>query len=909
MKFNKIIFATLLLAVILSLSVVSASDDFAGDDISANEAGGEILGDEVDDFQGYVTTDNIDISDINETVGVRFYCPEGYEGNVTIDFGEDSDLENIIYPVNESVWNTTVEYKISDLGITKTGEYGVNLFFNENDEWQFFLAEGWINVVDNTQFWVYSNISFAWPQPIDMDLPFPIHYPAGSAGKDVRVVIKREGEQIAEFYLSTTVNDTDGFISLPWKYFCVYDFDLSYYGPTEYTFTFYNGNDTIYESSHSMTLPLWPWEEAYIGGEIDAQTVASVALDPRITEGQVILSFDGEEVFNKNLSEIWHREIEGGPNTGRYEYQILIDDLNTTLIEGDYHVDLTFKNENYTLTTDYIIKIHEASVVTDNDTNVSIIILTRKIVVPEYEEFIQLVTPLNTTGNLTVNINGTEYFNAPLSELEDYWVTDDSVIYSIWPDFFESVDPGLYDVNVTFTNENKTFSNWQKIAFLSVVDPEVVSSDFLCDDDINYFAYVGVLEEYDINGNVIILLNGTEYFNKAFEDFGWEYTIYDGNTFYIITPAYLDTPVEPGTYEVELLLSDYSRSASGIVTFYDDNINIEAPDVIKYFGGPERFYVNITDNAANPIANATVNITINGKTYTKVTDENGTASIALGLNTDYYDVLVKCNDTEVRSEVIVLSTVSGDNIIKMFRNATQYYATFYDSQGKALGNNTEVEFNINGVFYKRYTNENGTARMNINLNPGEYEITAKNPVTGEMYTNLITVLSTIVDNYDLVKYYKNDSQYFLRILDDEGNPVKEGVEVTFNINGVFYKRYTNEEGTVRMNINLEPGEYVITAEYNGLMASNNITVLSVIETENMTMKFQDGSSFNATILNGQGKPLANANVTFNINGVFYNKVTDENGVAHLKINLMAGEYIITTTYNGLNAANKITITS
>jgi len=73
------------------------------------------------------------------------------------------------------------------------------------------------------------------------------------------------------------------------------------------------------------------------------------------------------------------------------------------------------------------------------------------------------------------------------------------------------------------------------------------------------------------------------------------------------------------------------------------------------------------------------------------------------------------------------------------------------------------------------------------------------------------------------------------------------------------------------------------------------------------MSYKDGSKFNATLVDGQGNPYAGQSVTFNINGVFYQRTTDENGVARLNINLMAGEYIITSTYNGNNIANKITI--
>jgi hypothetical protein len=46
--------------------------------------------------------------------------------------------------------------------------------------------------------------------------------------------------------------------------------------------------------------------------------------------------------------------------------------------------------------------------------------------------------------------------------------------------------------------------------------------------------------------------------------------------------------------------------------------------------------------------------------------------------------------------------------------------------------------------------------------------------------------------------------------------------------------------------------------------------------------------------------------TYNIN-VFYTKISGDDGIAGLTINLPAGEYIITSMYNGLNVANKVTI--
>ena len=75
------------------------------------------------------------------------------------------------------------------------------------------------------------------------------------------------------------------------------------------------------------------------------------------------------------------------------------------------------------------------------------------------------------------------------------------------------------------------------------------------------------------------------------------------------------------------------------------------------------------------------------------------------------------------------------------------------------------------------------------------------------------------------------------------------------------------------------------------------------------MKYMDGSQFKAQLVDGKGKPYPKQDVRFNINGVFYNRATDSDGVAKLNIRLLSGQYIITSSYNGCNIANKITIKS
>ena len=216
-----------------------------------------------------------------------------------------------------------------------------------------------------------------------------------------------------------------------------------------------------------------------------------------------------------------------------------------------------------------------------------------------------------------------------------------------------------------------------------------------------------------------------------------------------------------------------------------------------------------------------------------------------------------------------------------------------------------MNFEINGINYTRTSDENGIAVMAINLSPGNYTI--KTTYKGCSVENNIEVLPTLIGE-NLIKYYRNESQFYISLVNGRGTLVC-GVNITMNINGVFYNRTTNENGTAKLNINLRPGVYILTAidPLTGLQMSYNITVLPVLAADDLNMVHMDGSTFNVTLVDGHGKALAGAKITFNINGIFYNRTTDEKGVAKLNIRLMAGEYIITSQYGQAMISNKITI--
>ena len=119
---------------------------------------------------------------------------------------------------------------------------------------------------------------------------------------------------------------------------------------------------------------------------------------------------------------------------------------------------------------------------------------------------------------------------------------------------------------------------------------------------------------------------------------------------------------------------------------------------------------------------------------------------------------------------------------------------------------------------------------------------------------------------------------------------------------------TNWEGIVRLNINLDPGKYILTLTNQfGFSSSFNIVVLPTLSAKDLYMNYKDGSQFKVNLLDGMGKPYSNQKVVFNINGVFYDRFTDDNGVARLNINLMPGKYIISSSYGGLTISNYIVV--
>ncbi|MEE0719404.1 MAG: Ig-like domain repeat protein [Methanobrevibacter smithii] len=493
--------------------------------------------------------------------------------------------------------------------------------------------------------------------------------------------------------------------------------------------------------------------------------------------------------------------------------------------------------------------------------------------------------PSDATGDVTVSVDGKEYNVA---------IENGKAVKTI-----ADLKANDYTVTVKYSGDNNYNANQNTTEFtvskISDYNMNITVPEFK--EGVN--STINVVLPKDATGTVTVEIGGKNYTAN----------VTDGVA-NVIIPG-----LGVGDYNITTTYSgdakyDLMTKKGNITVIPNVDVNLDVDDVVMVYHDGTRLVAKLTDYQGKPIVNATIYFNINGVNYARTTDANGTASIALNLESGAYPVIVAYNGSASYSKISKNITVTinpsiiADDLVKMYKNDTKFSAKFLGSDGKVLANTT-VKFNINGVLYTRTTNNDGVGSLAINLRPGEYVLTAYNPVTGEQQGFNITVKSLIVTQ-DLTKYYMNASSFQATIYDKNGS-LAVGKNVTFNINGVFYTRTADENGVVSLAINLRPGEYIITTIYEELDIGNNVVVLPTLVTSDLNMTYRDGSKFTAQTLDGQGKPLVNQNVTFNVNGRLYFKTTGDDGVASLTINLMSGKYIITSYWNDFQTGNTIII--
>ena len=142
----------------------------------------------------------------------------------------------------------------------------------------------------------------------------------------------------------------------------------------------------------------------------------------------------------------------------------------------------------------------------------------------------------------------------------------------------------------------------------------------------------------------------------------------------------------------DLEVNDGSMAISSSSEINDSNIKqsvLSANDVELYYKNGTSFKAVLSDDEGSLLANQKIIFTINDVNYTRTTNNDGAASIAINLNSGIYNISSfyagneKYSSSITTNTVKVLSTIAGNDIVKYYKNDTQYHATFFDEIGRA----------------------------------------------------------------------------------------------------------------------------------------------------------------------------------------------------------------------------------
>ena len=316
-------------------------------------------------------------------------------------------------------------------------------------------------------------------------------------------------------------------------------------------------------------------------------------------------------------------------------------------------------------------------------------------------------------------------------------------------------------------------------------------------------------------------------------------------------------------------------------TSVDVLATIKSSNITKYYKGSTQYTATFYTSQGNALANTNVNITVNGKTYTKKTNEKGVASLAVDLKPGTYMVTAVDPVTgySLNTTFKILSTIKASDVSKVYTDSKKFTATFYKSTGKVLANKN-IKFKINGKTYTKKTNSKGVASLAmVNLKSGTYKIVSYN-TDGLTKTNTVKVVksakTTLTTNS--YEYLTSDSKTLKVTLKNQfGYAPASGKIIKITVNGKTYSAKTNAKGVASLKLpSIKKGVYTVKYKYAGnnlykaSSASNKLTVLpskTPTYTVKSTTTFGSGSGipFKVALTSG-GVALAKRTVTLTVDG-------------------------------------------
>ncbi|WP_298501313.1 Ig-like domain repeat protein, partial [uncultured Methanobrevibacter sp.] len=482
-----------------------------------------------------------------------------------------------------------------------------------------------------------------------------------------------------------------------------------------------------------------------------------------------------------------------------------------TFAAGSYTADLTYLgddnfNQNSTIVTFTVVDVAKENTTISMDLGIDENNVT----------FTVNVNP-NATGLVKLEVTGPEYYVLYVDVVNGVGYLYDILV------------PGDYTVVATYLGDSRYNTNVTSQDFtVKAPKPEAnitvdVPSDIKAGEDTPI-----TVDAPGATGNVTVIVDGV----------ATEVPIVDGKANYTI-PG-----LDVGEHTVEVVYNGDETHAPSKLT-KAISVGPKASEFTEIvISGDAVITVKLVDGTGAPIANADLTYTINGKAFTAKTDDKGIVSINASSNSVVElkyagsDLISPVNTTitikdlaPVRASTVIVGNNYTQSAIeyRAGERGQNFTVQLVDANGVPLANKT-VYIGYNGKSLERTTDENGFARVQINLQDANRLTFAVAFLGDEDYNAtlsvyLITITKKPVTISAAAKTYKASAKtkkYTVTLKTIKGASADgktyfaAGKKVTMKINGKTYTAKTNAKGQATFSLKIiKKGKFSASIKYAG----------------------------------------------------------------------------------------------
>ncbi|WP_405290284.1 C1 family peptidase [Methanobrevibacter sp.] len=353
-------------------------------------------------------------------------------------------------------------------------------------------------------------------------------------------------------------------------------------------------------------------------------------------------------------------------------------------------------------------------------------------------------------------------------------------------------------------------------------------------------------------------------------------------------------------------------------TFLDEIKSSIYLNISKKDCNPIDIVADVVNQYGNLVTGGNVTFNVNGKDYS-VKVVNGIAKLTLNLiELSLNNVSAIFNGVGYlqsnASDSIYISKILADidfNVSKYMNNVNIKFKV-----SKSI--NETVNVIVNNVSYPIKIVD-GVGLLSLNdLENGNYTFNASilnsNYVTSFNFENFnVNVKKSNIAASNINTYFRSGEVFKIILTDENGLPISNHI-VDFDINGLSFSNLTDSNGTILIPLCLDVGEYSIISKFSGdenyfnSSSTNKIIVNSTIES-NLKEIYLLNTIYSFKLLNKDGNPLSNTNVSVIVGDRQYFASSDVNGTVFINIDLKPGTYqaLIINPLNNENLTETINV--